>query len=209
MSRAGGTLSCTAGQENQRLCGGDTFLRRWLFNLAATVSALLLLVTAALWARGRYTWVDERVFVARPNGAERYNIWGLRNTPFGVTGFLTLAVPFDPAMPRYEAVRTFAADRASFNQFFAPYGARGAAGVWWVTIPDRRHYQWHGLFHVPHWTLALLTSIVPTTWLVRRWRRRQRLTAGRCLTCGYDLRATPDRCPECGAASDVAARTAA
>ncbi len=50
----------------------------------------------------------------------------------------------------------------------------------------------------PSWFLFMLTAILPTVHLLRWCRCRHRLEASRCPTCGYDLRATPTGCPECG-----------
>jgi hypothetical protein len=54
---------------------------------------------------------------------------------------------------------------------------------------------------IPHWLLVVLTMPLPTYWFLklhRSARRARRVRSGLCLVCGYDLRATPDRCPECG-----------
>ena len=50
---------------------------------------------------------------------------------------------------------------------------------------------------IPFWFLFPLTLIVPAI-VARRIIRTRRRLPGACHSCGYDLRATPDRCPECG-----------
>jgi hypothetical protein len=52
---------------------------------------------------------------------------------------------------------------------------------------------------IPIWSVALATAILPGVYLMSLYRRRKLHAKGRCRACGYDLRATPDRCPECGA----------
>jgi hypothetical protein len=50
----------------------------------------------------------------------------------------------------------------------------------------------------PHWFLALLFAVLPALRLRSILRTRRLNRVGVCERCGYDLRATPARCPECG-----------
>jgi hypothetical protein len=50
----------------------------------------------------------------------------------------------------------------------------------------------------PCWLLVLVAGAWPAARALPRIRRRRRRRLGLCPACGYNLRATPDRCPECG-----------
>jgi hypothetical protein len=57
---------------------------------------------------------------------------------------------------------------------------------------------------VPLWMPILTLAVLPGWWLIRWIHHRRKIVPGHCRVCGYDLRATPERCPECGTlASDL------
>jgi hypothetical protein len=66
------------------------------------------------------------------------------------------------------------------------------------TPPDPNGSDQYGEAEItfPHWAAVAAFAVLPATRLYRRLRRQH--PAGYCRRCGYDLRATPGRCPECG-----------
>lgn len=86
-----------------------------------------------------------------------------------------------------------------------PYGM-----VWTRRAPDdmggRFGFGWKSgvgtlLLSVPHWLLMLLFATA--YWRLRRRVRRMSHVPGTCKHCGYDLRASPERCPECGTRTTI------
>jgi hypothetical protein len=68
---------------------------------------------------------------------------------------------------------------------------------WAMTEDDLTPREW--AVSVPCWLVVTVAAPYPLFRLARRFQRCQWLRDGRCRLCGYDLRASRGRCPECGA----------
>ena len=169
-------------------CGRLHIMKRWLrvmLNALTILSLLLSLAFAGLWGRS-YVKCDLASFMCHDT------LWGIGilNHRNGVMGFTREWYYRDSArLPgfRYGSEAPRSADFARSR-----FGIQREPGV---TL-------WSGVSRailIPHAYFILLFASLPALWLYRRIRRRATRLPGHCRACGYDLRATPDRCPECGA----------
>ena len=173
-------------------------VRRRLFTLCAALSLLLCVAVGVLWVRSY--WVADVVSVAGgPPPPAFSSEWYVRSN----TGFLCFArndnssFGFDTRPLGWTSHSPFPDFNRPVAQLRKPSFVLGPLSVGGTASPTMRH----AAVKFPHWLPAALTAAAPLLWLRRYGRDRRRVTLGLCPTCGYDLRASPTRCPECGAAN--------
>ena len=69
------------------------------------------------------------------------------------------------------------------------------AGFGYLSLKGPKGFR---LIIFPYWAACVILMLPPLGWLRWHIRSRRRRSVGLCRQCGYDLRATPHRCPECG-----------
>jgi hypothetical protein len=200
----------------------DDAMTRFLFTALAALSLLLATVAVGLWVRSH--WIAEtygRETANAPGGPRwggglsssggvlRFELWRrqIPNSPAHRSESGYFRGPFDSSkddaaerayLASLEAVQLLGFAFARYDM--DPLGGRGVNPG---APPRPAAIQRVWIVHLPDWAIALVGAVVPALFarnFYRRRRRRHWLREGRCHRCGYDLRATPDRCPECGAA---------
>jgi hypothetical protein len=189
-------------------CEDEGMIRR-LFTTVSALSLLMLVAIAALWVRcywirdtfewlrqrnHNYTLVHWEISFARPGVISVEQWWQTFNSATGLgENYQRLAglrvhegnadqlsvVDIPPRSVRSCQLLGFCCDQTLDGSFF---GTTGSGEVF---------------LSVPYWLLLVTTGVLPSIWIRKRFHRNK---CGRCRTCGYDLRATRDRCPECGTA---------
>ncbi len=188
-------------------------MRRRLFTLVAALSLVLCVGTAALWARsydygdrlhGRL-WRKQSFLIASKQGQilivgfrwhRADNLWTWEVRTHAANDPMSFPI-IDPRQ---------CVNRLGFGIIRRP--------TYFVTYPAQQTPQGEATLNgscivVPFWLPLLLAAAAPIGFLAARVRRSRRSRLGHCSTCGYDLRASPYRCPECGRFTGGAGEAAA
>ena len=158
-----------------------------LFTLASLLSLLLLATTTVVWVR------SHRVTEVVAYGTARDSVGvGTLEARLYLSWNWLLAQVEDISPP---VGWTYVRQQPGFRN--VDDSNWHFAGVYyWSGKID--FYSYH-FIELSFWDVSFLFAALPGLWIVQRIRHRRHSAAGLCPTCGYDLRATPDRCPECGA----------
>ena len=162
-------------------------LLRQAFNFAAAVSAVLFVATCVLWVRSRFG-PDSCLWYGQTHHEFRRCILSNR-------GRLLFALVNDG-----DFIGGGSYSEGYYRDFDVTADSIGPvpeSEFPGFQLYDGRPYRVVLMIH-DAW-LLFLGALLPSGWLLRRNRRGHRAAMGLCPACGYDLRATPDRCPECGA----------
>ena len=171
-----------------------------IFNV---IAAALLAGVIALWARSHRT-CDALVWQRWHNDAGTYRgTFRTLSSGRGVIGIdftdLTTAFPSSGSTaPEFEWTRTDA------SQFLLPHetfwnrigfgyvsSSQGTPGLNNSTVTTRAYW-------LPYWLVVLFASAAPLRALFMIGSRARRRRRGCCARCGYDVRFSEGRCPECG-----------
>jgi hypothetical protein len=165
-------------------------LRRHLLNLLTFSSLLLCVATTVLWVRS-YEGCDALV---QPGAAgDRVCV----TSEFGVVVVEVEGPVRGAVLPGWEYFQSPLPRRWPVRAGRFGFEAYRSGVTHFVRLPPSAV---HGVA-LPHWCLVLSFAALPARWLVARRREvaaRRRADAGLCARCGYDLRASPSQCPECG-----------
>ena len=175
-------------------------LIRYSLNALTVLSLLLCGVSLLQWFNNQgLSGRLEDVHWESPvgiSGTDRRGIAGLRNE---VAIYHTIAAESDSSVGQYQP-HGVVWDRFAVSDTRATLGQTNSLGFGYESV--RRPSQAGTIYHchlvVPLWFVLGIGSILPFGCIVRKRLRRRRIRVGFCHVCGYDLRATPDRCPECG-----------
>ena len=185
-------------------------MTRRLLSLLTALSLLLCVAAAAMWVRSY--WVSE-------NWRWDNDGKGIERSLYSMRGQLSFyRASYDPVAMASVAGRPAAPPDTPVHFVYRRFAnSASLAGRVQVLLsnPSGRAYGpryglalflfWpdgYGIHHVevmaPYWLVTLPLAAPPLLWLRSRRKRRGRMRGRVCIRCGYDLRATPERCPECG-----------
>jgi hypothetical protein len=164
---------------------------RWLRSTFSVVCLLLAAVTAALWVRS-YWANDWMMYVA---SAGYYVDFSADTEPGTMRVWLNMRLAPHTVEPgwlvgthsyRGMSPSLLPKEYPLFSDDFACRSYR--LGSEWLTREVA----------CPFWALVGLFGVASGAPLLPWARRRRRRRRGLCEKCGYDVRASPERCPECG-----------